>query len=56
VSSDAVLVEIDRSESVKYKQLADELRAESVSGDAARELITSAGRRARAFLDHDGEL
>jgi transcriptional regulator with XRE-family HTH domain len=43
------------AESVKYQQMADELRAESVSGDAARELITSAGRRARTFLDHDGE-
>ena len=41
------------AESAKYGQLADELRAESVSGDEARALITSAGRRARAFIEDD---
>src|SRR5260221_3092018 len=41
------------AESAKYVQLADELRAESVSEKEARALITSASRRARAFIEGD---
>ena len=40
------------AESETYKQLADDLRAESVSGHAARDLIADASRRARVFLDN----
>jgi transcriptional regulator with XRE-family HTH domain len=41
-------------ESAAYERLADELRAESVTGEAARELVTSASERARAFLEGEG--
>jgi transcriptional regulator with XRE-family HTH domain len=37
-------------ESAAYEQLADGLRAESVSGEAAQELITSASRRIQARI------
>lgn len=39
------------SESATYERLADDLLAEAVTGDAARDLITAASRRARAFID-----
>jgi hypothetical protein len=42
-------------ESATYDQVADELLAESVSGDAARSLIASASQRARAFLPPSGD-
>jgi hypothetical protein len=40
-------------ESAAYERLADALSAESVTGDAARELISSASRRVRAFPEID---
>ncbi len=39
------------AESEAYERLADEIAAESVSGDEARALISSAGERTRTFLE-----